>query len=171
MHAALGGAADAIHDPHRDGGVRPDCGLFGQHDGVRPVVQRVGNVRGFGTRVGRVAVTIERSICVAVITGLPALLAARMMRFCACGTSSSGISTARSPRATSRPLASSRIDFEVVERFVLFDLGDERHRGPVLREYHRAGVADILRGANEGERDEVDAGVDREGDSLDDRGR
>ena len=51
-------------------------------------------------RVGSGLVTIDTSICVAVITGRPARLAARMMRFCVAGTRSIGISTPRSPRAT-----------------------------------------------------------------------
>ena len=51
-------------------------------------------------RVGSGFVTIDISICVAVITGQPARFAARMMRFCVAGTRSIGISTPRSPRAT-----------------------------------------------------------------------
>ena len=51
-------------------------------------------------RVGSGLVTIDISICVAVMTGRPARLAARMIRFCMAGTRSIGISTPRSPRAT-----------------------------------------------------------------------
>ena len=51
-------------------------------------------------RVGSGLVTIDTSICVAVITGQPARFAARMTRFCVAGTRSIGISTPRSPRAT-----------------------------------------------------------------------
>ena len=51
-------------------------------------------------RVGSGLDTIDISICVAVMTGRPARLAARMIRFCVAGTRSIGISTPRSPRAT-----------------------------------------------------------------------
>ncbi len=49
------------------------------------------------------------SICVAVITGLPAWLHWRMMFFWIRGTFSGGISTPRSPRATMMPSAASRM--------------------------------------------------------------
>ena len=51
-------------------------------------------------RVGRMCVTIDSSICVATITGTLAAWAWRMISFWMCGTSSSGTSTPRSPRAT-----------------------------------------------------------------------
>ena len=43
---------------------------------------------------------MDSSICVAIITGLPAIRQARTKSFCAPGTSSGGISTPKSPRAT-----------------------------------------------------------------------
>ena len=49
------------------------------------------------------------SICVAVITGTPTSTQWRMIRFCRCGTSSSGHSIPRSPRATITASASAAI--------------------------------------------------------------
>ena len=60
-------------------------------------------------RVGRGLRIIESSIWVAVMTGLPASLQARMIRFWAMGTSSGGASTPRSPRATISPSEAARI--------------------------------------------------------------
>ena len=60
-------------------------------------------------RVGRGFSIMLSSICVAVITTLPAALAAAMIRFCTIGTSSVPISTPRSPRATITPSATLRI--------------------------------------------------------------
>ncbi len=60
-------------------------------------------------RVGSGLDTIDTSICVAVMTGRPARLAARINLFCVAGTFSIGISTPRSPRATMMASAASRI--------------------------------------------------------------
>lgn len=60
-------------------------------------------------RVGRGAWTIDSSIWVAVITGLPWRFASRIRRFWARGTSSNGNSTPRSPRATMMASAERRI--------------------------------------------------------------
>src|ERR1700759_4653380 len=54
-------------------------------------------------RVGRRAVTIEASIWVAVTTGLDMRPAVRIRRFCRTGTSASGISIPRAPRADMMP--------------------------------------------------------------------
>ena len=54
-------------------------------------------------RVGRDAEIIDSSICVATIAGFALRRAASTRRFCRNGTSSSGISTPRSPRATITP--------------------------------------------------------------------
>ena len=51
-------------------------------------------------RVGSGASLMLSSICVAVITSLPAWPAAVMMRFCSSGTRATPASTPRSPRAT-----------------------------------------------------------------------
>ena len=53
--------------------------------------------------VGRGATIMDCSICVAVITGFPATLAAWMMRFCQTGTRDGSISTPRSPRRSLGP--------------------------------------------------------------------
>ena len=60
-------------------------------------------------RVGRGAWTIDSSIWVAVITGLPCRPASRMICFCISGTSSNGSSTPRSPRATMIASEASRM--------------------------------------------------------------
>mmetsp|Transcript_27663 Transcript_27663/g.65875 ORF Transcript_27663/g.65875 Transcript_27663/m.65875 type:complete len:222 (+) Transcript_27663:788-1453(+) len=60
-------------------------------------------------RVGRGLTTIDSSIWVAVMTGLPAMLHLRMIIFCARYTSWMGISMPRSPRATMIPSEISRI--------------------------------------------------------------
>src|SRR5690625_5405818 len=62
--------------------------------------------------VGRGLRCMESSICVAVITGLPTLLHSRINAFCTSGTSSGGISTPKSPRATMDPSDTSRMRSE-----------------------------------------------------------
>ena len=76
-------------------------------------------------RVGDGAVIMLSIICVAVITGTPASTQCRTMRFCRCGTSSSGHSMPRSPRATIT--ASERGDdlVEVFDRRQRLDLGHQ----------------------------------------------
>ena len=61
-------------------------------------------------RVGRGLEAMESSIWVAVMIGMPRLLALRISSFCSNGTSSAGISTPRSPRATITPSQSGRIE-------------------------------------------------------------
>ncbi|CEX42449.1 Uncharacterised protein [Streptococcus pneumoniae] len=61
-------------------------------------------------RVGRGLRCIESNICVAVITGLPNTLHFLIRRFCTNGTSSGGISTPMSPRATIKPSETSKIE-------------------------------------------------------------
>ena len=60
-------------------------------------------------RVGDGFSTMELSICVAVMTGLPMRLHRAMSLFWIMGTSSIGISTPRSPRATMIPFAMARM--------------------------------------------------------------
>ena len=60
-------------------------------------------------RVGRRLVVMDSSICVAVMTGLPALLALAMICFWITAICSIGTSTPRSPRATMMPSAACRI--------------------------------------------------------------
>ncbi len=60
-------------------------------------------------RVGSGAWIIDSSICVAVTTGLPISTQWRMICFCRCGTSSSGQSIPRSPRATITASAAAAI--------------------------------------------------------------
>mmetsp|Transcript_52254 Transcript_52254/g.155929 ORF Transcript_52254/g.155929 Transcript_52254/m.155929 type:complete len:201 (-) Transcript_52254:150-752(-) len=58
-------------------------------------------------RVGRGALHMDSSICVAVITGLPTRLQCAIIIFCATKTFSGGISMPRSPRATMMPSLAS----------------------------------------------------------------
>ena len=60
-------------------------------------------------RVGCGCSVIDSSIWVAVMTGLPAALAAAMKRFCSSGTCGAGNSTPRSPRATMMPSAIAKM--------------------------------------------------------------
>ncbi len=60
-------------------------------------------------RVGRLEVTIDSSISVAVMTGTPARFARSITSFCTAGRSPSFSSTPRSPRATITASATSRI--------------------------------------------------------------
>ena len=59
--------------------------------------------------VGLGFLIIESSICVAVITGFPALLHFLIIIFCMKGTSSAGTSTPKSPLATMIPSLNSKI--------------------------------------------------------------
>ena len=61
-------------------------------------------------RVGVSSVTIDSSIWVAVMTGIPRWFARWMMRFCSIGTVSGASSTPRSPRATMTPSATCRME-------------------------------------------------------------
>merc|ERR1712060_799207 len=60
-------------------------------------------------RVGRGLTIIDSSICVAVMTGLPAMLASRIIIFWARKTFSGGISIPKSPRATMIPSVTFKI--------------------------------------------------------------
>ena len=60
-------------------------------------------------RAGHGLVIIDSSICVAVMTNLPASWHLLTIIFCASATFSGGISIARSPRATMMPSASAKI--------------------------------------------------------------
>ena len=113
-------------------------------------------------RVGRRAVTIEASIWVAVIAGLERLPAARISRFCTTGTCASGSSIPRSPRATMIPPVAARDDLlGVLGRLLLLDLRDQRDVGaeraqPLAHRLEVGGAGD------EGDREQVDALLDRE---------
>ena len=74
-------------------------------------------------RVGRGLRIIESSICVAVMTGLYALLHLRMMVFWMWGTWAAGTSTPRSPRATMMPSEASRISSKFLTPSALSILG------------------------------------------------
>ena len=108
-------------------------------------------------RVGTGLVIIDSSICVATTTGLPARRAARVICFWMPGTFSSGISTPRSPRATISASVKSMISASRVDRLRLLDLG--HHGGAAARDLLR--LRDVLGPLDEGERDPVDAGVER----------
>ena len=112
-------------------------------------------------RVGSACSIIDSSICVAVITGLPASRQRRMIRFCSSGTVAAPISTPRSPRATITASASSKDLLERLDRLCLLDLRDHAGRRAVLPD-DRLQVAHVGRGAHERERDEVGAQPERE---------
>mmetsp|Transcript_25293 Transcript_25293/g.37181 ORF Transcript_25293/g.37181 Transcript_25293/m.37181 type:complete len:216 (-) Transcript_25293:682-1329(-) len=79
-------------------------------------------------RVGRGLLIIDSSICVAVTTGLPAMLHLEIIIFCASVTFSPGISTPMSPRATMTPSVTARISskfsrpswFSILEMILIF---------------------------------------------------
>src|SRR2546430_2147390 len=81
-------------------------------------------------RVGRTCVTIDSSIWVATITGTLAARACRMISFWISGTSSSGTSTPRSPRAADDLLRRGPLDAELEHPVVHPDLV----AGPDVRE-------------------------------------
>ena len=83
-------------------------------------------------RVGRGAVIIDSSIWVATMTGLALRRAVSMTCFCRNGTSSSGHSTPRSPRATMNAVEGVDDLVEVVDRLRLLDLGDDREADALL---------------------------------------
>ena len=76
-------------------------------------------------RVGRRLVIMDSSICVAVMTGLPARLALAMSCFCRMAISSIGTSTPRSPRATMMPSVAFRISSKCSRASGTLDLGDD----------------------------------------------
>ena len=80
-------------------------------------------------RVGAGLVIIDSSIWVATMTGLALRRAFSITRFCRNGTSSSGHSTPRSPRATMNAVEGLDHLVEVVDRLRLLDLGDDGQRG------------------------------------------
>ena len=79
-----------------------------------------------------------------------------MIRFCSIGISATSISTPKSPRATITASAAATISSSRVERFALFDLGDDagvRSAGS-QNVFQRA---NIVRRADEAQADEIDA--------------
>ena len=79
---------------------------------------------------GSAPAIMDSSICVATMTGLPRARQAWTMRFCTPGTSSGGISTPRSPRATITRVGQLDDLVEALERRRLLDLGHDP--GPAL---------------------------------------
>ncbi len=77
-------------------------------------------------RVGFALTSMDASIWVAVITGLPFITVLRMSFFWVLGTSASGSSTPRSPRATMMPLAAAMMLVHVVDAGPVLDLGNYR---------------------------------------------
>src|SRR3954464_14585363 len=95
-------------------------------------------------RVGRVDVTIDSSICVAVIAGFAFWPAMWRIFFWTSGTSSIGSSIPRSPPGPAAPPhpPSPRLDdlLRVRRRLRLLDLGDHRHVAPVALEPRADGL-------------------------------
>ena len=107
-------------------------------------------------RVGRGAEIIDSSIWVATITGLAQRRAAVTIRFWTSGTSSSGSSTPRSPRATMKRVEGVDDLVEVLHGLRLLDLGDDRDPAALLV-HDLVHELDVLGAADEGQRDHVDA--------------
>ena len=97
---------DLGHHAYRFGRICAARAFAREHDGVGAVENRVRDVRRLRRASAARLVIIDSSICVAVMTGLDARLRARSDLFESRGTSSSGISMPRSPRATMIPSAS-----------------------------------------------------------------
>ena len=89
-------------------------------------------------RVGRGFSTMLSSICVAVMTTLPAPLARSMIRFCRVGTSSVESSTPRSPRATMTPSDTSRMEARssMASRFSIFAITGQVPPRDLMRALH-----------------------------------
>ena len=81
-------------------------------------------------RVGRRLLTIDSSIWVAVITGLPARFAPAISFFCVYAISSIGTSTPRSPRATMMPSAAPVLLVIPRQRVRALDLCNHKRRVP-----------------------------------------
>ncbi len=117
-------------------------------------------------RVGRTWATIDSSIWVATMTGMFAARARRTRSFWICGTSSSGTSRPRSPRATMMPSTMPHDAAEVRQRLAALDLGDDRRRGR-RRLSRKARTSSISAGERTKDtRDEVDAVLNAEDDVL-----
>ena len=108
-------------------------------------------------RVGTGEVIIDSSICVATTTGLPVARPARVICFCTPGTLSSGISTPRSPRATISASAMSMISARRCTAcgFSILAMISARPRVIFLASAMSSGPL------HEGQRDPVDAGLER----------
>ena len=83
-------------------------------DSAESMTQSVPSRMAFATsvasaRVGKRLLAIDSSICVAVMTGLPARFAFAISCFCKVAIDSIGTSTPRSPRATMMPSLAARI--------------------------------------------------------------
>ena len=123
-HARLDGSRDAVHVRDRLDRVLADRRLAREHHRGGAVEDRVRDVARLGARrLGRGA-TIDSSICVAVITGLPRSSALQDDPLLDQRHGAGPISTPRSPRATITASASARIVVERVDRLGLLDLRD-----------------------------------------------
>ena len=80
-------------------------------------------------RVGEACSIMLCSICVATITGLPAVWQRRIRSFWMIGTCATSISTPRSPRATISPSRGIDDRVDLVDRLGLFDFGDQVNVG------------------------------------------
>ena len=79
-------------------------------------------------RVGSGRLIIDSSICVAVITGLPASRPSRMIRFCASGTPRGADLDAQVAARHHHPVGHLDDRVEVLDRLGLLDLGDHAGR-------------------------------------------
>ena len=105
-------------------------------------------------RVGAGATIIDSSICVAVITGVPTATQWRTMCFCRWGTSSSGQSMPRSPRATITASATSVIASRSASAALVSILATIPARSPTTSR----SADDVGGPPHERQRDVLDAG-------------
>ena len=112
-------------------------------------------------RVGRECSIIDSSIWVATMTGLAFSLAIWMARFCTSGTSSSGSSTPRSPRATMIASNASTIASRLSMASGFSSLAMTGHPAADAV-HHLVHQFDVGGRADERQRDQVDAEAQRE---------
>ena len=112
-------------------------------------------------RVGSACSIIDSSICVAVITGLPASRQRRMIRFCSSGTVAGADLDAEVAAGDHHRVGLVEDVVERVDRLGLLDLRDHAARRAGCRD-ELPQLADVVGRADERERDVVDPELERE---------
>ena len=137
-----------------------DGRFAGEHAGVGAVEDRVGHVGRFGPRRPRRVLHAVEHLRGDDHRPLIAAGTCAMIRFCSIGIWATSISTPKSPRATITASAACDDLFQPLERFALFDLGDDAG-GRAARPQHVFQRAHVIRRADEAEADEIDARLGR----------
>ena len=117
-------------------------------------------------RVGSGAWSIDSSICVAVITGLPRSSAARMIRFWSSGTAAGADLDAQVAAGDHHRVGASTIVPSACTASAFSIFAITRACEPALS-MQRAQIADVVRRAHERQRDVVHAQIEREGEVVD----